>query len=211
MGNITQDELLSPDTRPPHEQIGAPYITQERFIRLTVLIFYLILIFIGLTVRVIYLSVGSANQEAVFRQMMASPDALVRLRAQDIILQDTIQNINNLSVSDLQKRISNISDILAIAQDQLKTKENGLEKLQTLVASGTDQYDSLKRDIVKLNALKEDQLRLAASIVAQESNQDYWWKNLAGLTISFLTGVLSSLIANHLWERYFQKTHGARK
>ena len=157
----------------------------------------------ALAYRLIDLSVGSTAQRTMFREMARSPETLDRLRAENLVLQDTIRDINNLSVNDLQKRISNISEILALAQKEMEAKKQGLEKIQTLVASGTDQYESLKNDITRLDALKEDQLKLAASILARD--QDSWWKYIGALSVSFITGVLSSLIANHLWEQYLRK------
>ena len=173
--------------------------------RLLILTFYLIFILGALAFRLYSISTGAAAERARFQALTMPPARFWMFDTNIAMLQDTVLHIDSLSIHDLRDRLSNLSDFLTVAQAEMVAQQRDWLELQSLLATNAEKYQSLQSDILRLNTVKEEQLKLAAEIVNRENKKtldlSFYW----GLIISFPIGVTASLIASYLWERSMKK------
>ena len=132
-----------------------------------------------------------------------SPEEQERIKVESlqeeiILLNQTLDNIGNLTLTEIQSVLERVRAIVVEAKEET---ENNI-KIITQLENQIQTEEIIAR---KLNSLTKEQVELVKSLITsdlKEENESSFW---LGVVISFPIGVLASIMASILLKLYFKE------
>ena len=179
--------------------------------RANLLLLFLLLIFVLLGIRAVNLAAGDASKRAQVYANTRTAATLSNLRDEVITLRETVARIDNLSFNQLRQQLERLTGTLTRAQAELNMTYEEWRKLDLIVRANAEKFASLKTDIERLTAARQEQLSYAAKLFAEATTHDVYQSFFLGVLLSFPIGVISSVAASYLWERFRRRTLRSRQ
>lgn len=174
--------------------------------RITYLKTIALIMFIVITLRLIYLTTGNDNvTRADIITITRTPLSFVRLQEHLKELEGMSENIEEHSLKDIKNAISQTTILISSANTELKTQYQSWEDLQSTYMNDAKKLDQLKANLNKTQEISQFELtriKEAMDSAEEESVSDTITNNLA----SFFWGIISSLVATGILGS-FRKKH----
>lgn len=159
--------------------------------------------------RAIFLGTNEASRRAEFYANSRTASTLLFLKDEVSLLQKNVERIDELSIKEIREYLRRVTTTLVRAQEELDLTYEQWRKLDLVIRAGEEKYSSLKTDIERLSAAKQDQLSYAAQIFAEATAHDAFRSFALGVFLSFPIGVFSSVAANYIWLRLRKRAPGS--
>lgn len=188
-------------------QIGAAERRETRGVgwRPRIVVVALMLGFIALTVRLLYLTTdaGLKLRAAVF--VANSPQsALNQLVKETADLSRLADNFEEMSIADIRRRLRSSIAVADRAALEFEAQSKAWSYVRGKIKDDSSTYDALRRDLAESQRLQEDEVRRLKRLLddAQKPSliADTW-----NLSLSFFLGVLSSLLATAMYEKWKER------
>ncbi len=190
--DASNDEIANSDER------GSQSISW----RSRVVVVALMLGFVALTARLIYLTTdaGLKLRAAVF--VANSPQsALNQLVKETADLTRLADDIETMSIGDIRRRLRSSIAVADRAAVEFEAQSKAWSYVRGRIKEDSSTYDALRKDLAESQRLQEDEVRRLKRLLddAQKPSliADTW-----NLALSFFLGFLSSLLASAMYEKW---------
>lgn len=170
--------------------------------RTRVVVVALMLGFVALTARLIYLTIdaGLKLRAAVF--VANSPQsALNQLVKETADLTRLADDIETMSIGDIRRRLRSSIAVADRAAVEFEAQSKAWSYVRGRIKEDSSTYDALRKDLAESQRLQEDEVRRLKRLLddAQKPSliADTW-----NLALSFFLGFLSSLLASAMYEKW---------
>jgi hypothetical protein len=130
---------------------------------------------------------------------------LKQLEEKEVYIEETLSNIENLTIKQITTELSNILDYVKELKNEAINQQLAIEKLEVKQINEQKKTDELIKKSDEVSKLTQPQLDAIKYLITEDANKQnsksFWF----GILISFPIGVFASVIANSLLKKIYRK------
>jgi len=128
-------------------------------------------------------------------------DALSELVYQSDKLTSISENIESVSVAALRISISDTAKAASNAAEEFRARSKAWSELRGKIKNDQSTYDNLRSDISQVQALQKDEV-IKLKKMLDEAQRPSIFADAFNMTLSFILGILGSIISSWLYESW---------
>lgn len=176
--------------------------------RQKVLIAVLGLVTSGVMIKVWFSMIGDDNQAKANLAVMArTPRSFVALEEQTKLLDSMTSDISQFTLAQIKDELEKTNHLVKTARQEFVAQNEAWVKVSRFAEKDMDSFIELKRKLDEVQRLQDEEI-VRLNELLEESQKDSFFESLFGFIFSFSMGVLSSIAASHLYERYKTRQAG---
>jgi len=173
--------------------------------RVKIIFFLIVLVLIIYLVRFGILTIGDSNR--LVRNLVImnrTPVSFVELSNQVIELQKITSNIDNYSLNDIKKNLLLTASFADLAGREFKAQYESWILVKNQIEKDTSSFVQLKQQLDEVQKLQNDEVVRLKKLL-DETTKPSMFSSSMNLIASFILGVLSSVLASHIYVMWQQR------
>lgn len=170
--------------------------------RSLLLLSLLVFCFISLAGYALYLTTNPLNQLRAHMMTANQPlDALSALIQQSDRLDQLSKNIENISIALLKQELDRSVMLANLAAKEFDAQSKSWSEMRGKIKQDNSTYDALRMELAELEKIQKDQIVRFKQVIS-EAERPSILADIRDLFLTFILGVLSSLIASSLYKKW---------
>jgi hypothetical protein len=157
--------------------------------------------FFGVLARGVYLTVDPANRtQANLTIMTRQPASLSLLAAQAEKIKDVTAHIDNYTLAEITRLLTNTSEIARMASVELQAQSDAWAKIRENASIDAHAYVDAQRRLSATNKLQSEEI-LRLNGVLNKALEPSWSSSLTTGIVSFIGGIAMTLTSDMLQKK----------
>lgn len=131
----------------------------------------------------------------------APQDSLVALARESARLEQVSKNLDSMSINAIKQALKDASSVAVRAALDFNAQSRAWSDLRGKIRQDSSTYDALRNDLATLQSIQREEIMRLKEML-DKAQRPSIFVDVWNLALSFILGVLSSLVASTMYERW---------
>jgi len=151
---------------------------------------------------------GNNRLRAHLVYMNRTPISFAELGNQVVRLNEMTSHLDSYSISEIKNAMHTSAILAEIARSEFESQYNSWLYVQGKIGNDTDSLLKLREQLNLLQNLNDKEITRLKKVI-DDTNRPSIFESSFNLLLSFVLGVLSSILASHIYTKYQRRTSTA--